>query len=1141
MPDQIKQQKLDRDFKLSTLSINNRTTVFLLTFMLILFGFSSYFSLPKEQFPEIVFPQILIGTTYPGNSPADMENLVSRPIENELNSISGVKKITSSNLQDFSMVVAEFNPDILIEDALNKVKDAVDKSKKDLPNDLPEDPDVSEINLSDLPIMFINISGDYSPEELRGYAEYLQDEIEKLPEMSKVEIRGLSNKEVEISVDLFKMEALEINFSDIENKIRSENLTASGGNLLTDEYRRSIRVVGEFQSIKDIGNVVVKSEKQMVVFLKDIAQINLKDEERKSYSRLDGQSVATLDVIKRNGENLLDASDKIKVLITKAKQGALPADITVTTTNDQSRFTRKMVSNMENSIISGVILVVLVLLFFLGIRNALFVGIAIPMSMLIGFIVLASIGSTINMMVLFSLILALGMLVDNGIVVVENIYRFVQEGLYSKEAAKQGVGEVAWPIIASTATTIVAFLPLIFWNSIMGEFIKYLPINLIIVLSSSLFVALVINPVIASRFVKIEEIRTKLKTKRLFRSIGIIAVIGLLAHFGNVFWLRNLSIIISLLLLIDAYLIRRTARWFQDRFLPWLEHSYHRTIEFAIAGKRPYWFLGGTFMLLIIAVMITAVRAPKVDLFPSNDPQYINVYVELPIGTDIEKTNDYTEGIEEKINAVLKPYQFLIESVTAQVGEGTNDPARGQGGGSTPNRARITVTFLDFEFRQGISTKHVMEEVRTAISDLPGSVITVEKNANGPDFGKPINIEISGDNLDTLSNQAGRVKQRINQSGIPGIEELLTDVEQNKPEILINVDRRAAGRFGVSTSRVANEIRTALFGKEISKYKVGEDKYPIMLRLDNRYRYNRGILLDQKITFRDQASGKISQVPISSVAYDSSTFTYNSIQRKGLKRVITIYSNIKEGYNASEIIDQLKVLFADYKLPVGYELKFTGQQEEQDASTAFLGKALMIAVFLIFLIIVTQFNSMAAPFMIMLTVLFSLIGVLLGLAIFNMDFIIIMTGIGIISLAGVVVNNAIVLIDYINLLRERKRQELNVKVLDDEDVKRAIVQGGSTRLRPVLLTAITTVLGLVPLAVGLNFDYSSLITNLNPHIYWGGDSAGFWAPMAWTVIFGLSFATFLTLVIVPVMYLIIERIKRKVYHINTKKIKGSVS
>lgn len=1135
MPDQINQNKLDRDFKISTLSINNRTTVFLLTFMLILFGFTSYFSLPKEQFPEIVFPQILIGTSYPGNSPADMENLVSRPIENELNSISGIKKITSNNMQDFSMVVAEFNPDILIADAMDKVKDAVDKSKKDLPNDLPSDPDVSEINLSDLPIMFINISGDYSSEELRNYAEYLQDEIEKLPEISKVEIRGLPKKEVEISVDLFKMESLEINFSDIENKIRSENLTASGGNLLTDEYRRSIRVIGEFHSIKDIGNVVVKSEKQNPIFLKDIAKINFKDEERKSYSRLDGQPVATLDVIKRNGENLLDASDKIKILLAKAQDGYLPSDIKITTTNDQSRFTRKMVSNMENSIISGVILVVLVLLFFLGIRNALFVGIAIPLSMLIGFVILAAIGSTINMIVLFSLILALGMLVDNGIVVVENIYRFVQEGLHQKEAAIRGVGEVAWPIIASTATTIAAFLPLIFWNSIMGEFMKYLPITLIIVLSSSLFVALVINPVIASRFVKIEEIRTKLKTKRLFRSIGIIFAIALLGHFGNLLWLRNLGIIIILLLLIDAYLIRRTARWFQDKFLPWLEHSYHRTIAFALAKRRPYLFISGIFALLLLSVFITVVRSPKVDLFPSNDPRYINIYIELPIGTDIDKTNHYVKGIEAIVDTVLEPNQFLVESMTAQVGEGTNDPSRGPSGGSTPNRARITVTFLDYEFRQGVSTKQVMENIRDALTDIPGSVITVEKNANGPDFGKPVNIEISGDNLDTLVNQAYRIKQVINQSGILGIEELLTDVEQNKPELLIRVNRKAAGRFGVSTSRVANEIRTALFGKEISKYKVGEDKYPIMLRLADKYRYNRGSLFDQKITFRDQASGKISQVPISTVASDSSTFTYNSIKRKGLKRVVTVYSNVKEGYNATEIIDQLKVLFSDYKLPAGYELKFTGQQEEQNASTAFLGKALMIAVFLIFLIIVTQFNSMAAPFMIMLTVLFSLIGVLFGLAIFKMDFIIIMTGIGIISLAGVVVNNAIVLIDYINLLRERKRHELGVNVLNDEDVKKAIIQGGSTRLRPVLLTAITTVLGLIPLAVGLNFDYASLVNELNPHIYWGGDSAGFWAPMAWTVIFGLSFATFLTLVIVPVMYLIIERIKRRFYHINTKK------
>ena len=1122
-----KKGNIIREFFLSSVAVDNKTTIFLLTVMIIIFGFSAYQNMPKEQFPEIVFPQIYIGTAYPGNSPVDMENLVARPIEKELKSINGVKKISSTNIQDYSTIIVEFNTDVEIPKALQDVKDAVDKAKKDLPTDLPTDPNIFDVDLSEVPIMYINISGDYSLNELEGYAELLEDKIEALPEISSVDVMGLPDKEVQINADLFKMQSMKVSFQDIENAVAAENVTMSGGNLLVDGFNRSIRIEGEFDTPEEIENVIVKDENQDIVYLRDVAEVKLVNEDLTSIARLDKFPVVTLNVVKRQGENLINAADKIKNILSDAQENRLPDDLNIAITNDQSKFTKKQVDNLENSIISGVILVILVLLFFLGLRNALFVGIAIPLSMLMGFLVLSIFGVTINMIVLFALILALGMLVDNGIVIVENIYRLMQEGYSPMRAAKEGAGEVAWPIIASTATTLAAFLPLAFWTGIMGEFMKYLPITLIIVLSSSLFVALVINPVIAAQFMKIDDVRTKIKWNRLFTWL---LILGIIAVFGHFFFeaARNISIIIMFLLLLDALVLRGGSKWFQSSFLPKLEHAYHNTVNYALAGKKPYFFLIGTFALLFGVIVLTMIRSPKVDLFPNNEPQYVNVYVEMPIGTDIEVTNDLTKRIEDKIFDVIGENRKDVESVITQIGEGTSDPNQGPQGGSTPNKARISLTFVDYELRD-VSSNEMMEEIRKEVAATPGAVVTVEKNEMGPPVGKPINIEITGDNLDTLLSRSDEIRRLIESSDVEGYEELKTDVEINKPELLVNIDREKSRRFGVSTYRIANEIRTALFGKEVSKFKDGEDKYPIQLRLMDQFRYDEQALMDQRITFRNN-SGKVMQVPISALASESKTTTFNSVKRKDLDRVITLYSNVKEGYNANEIVTGIKDLLADYNMPDGYEIKYTGEQQEQEESGAFLAKALIIAVFMIFLIIVMQFNSVGTPFIIMLSVLFSTIGVFLGLSIFNMDFIIIMTGIGIISLAGVVVNNAIVLIDYINLLRKRRRFELGIsddERLPDDEVKKMIIKGGEVRLRPVLLTAITTVLGLIPLAIGLNINFFTLITDFDPQIYVGGDNAIFWGPMAWTVIFGLIFATFLTLVIVPVMYLILERIKWK--------------
>ena len=731
------------------------------------------------------------------------------------------------------------------------------------------------------------------------------------------------------------------------------------------------------------------------------------------------------------------------------------------------------------------------------------------------------------MMVLFSLIMALGMLVDNGIVVVENVYRLMEEGYSPWEATKNGVGEVAMPIISSTSTTLAAFLPLAFWPGLMGEFMKFLPITLMITLGSSLFVALVINPVLIATFMKVDD-GGKVNQKTIWRNVVItLAVGGSLLALGMTS-LGNLILLIPFLALLNVYVLVPLSRKFQSVFLPFIEGIYSRVLTFALTGKNPVFFFGGTVAALIISFMLMAVVPPSVIFFPVNLPKYVNVFIEFPVGTDIETTNEFTKRIERKVFEIIEPHRDIVKSVIGKVGQDTSDPndPSSFGQSDTPNKARITVNFVDFQFRNGKNTTEIMEDIRAELVGYPGVTVTVDKNADGPPVGKPINIEVSGEDFATLVNITENMRNFINESGIAGIEKLKTDLETGKPELIVDIDREKARRFGLSTYTVANEVRTSLFGKEISKFKQGEDDYEIQLRLMDQYRYDVDALMNKSIVFRDNQSGKIHQVPISAVAKAELSSTYGSVKRKDLKRVVNISSNVIGGYNPTEINNQIKALLADYKLPPGYEFKFGGEQEEQAKELAFLSKALMMAVFLIFLIIVSQFNKMTAPFIIMTTVLFSTIGVFLGLIVFRMEFVIIMTMIGIISLAGIVVNNAIVLIDFIELSRKRRRAETGNDKLSFEEIVASIVQAGKTRLRPVLLTAITTILGLIPLAVGININFFTLFSEYNPDFYMGGDNVVFWGPMSWTIIFGLTFATFLTLVIVPVMYLGFARINR---------------
>lgn len=1123
-------KKTIRDFKLTAWAMRNKNTIYLAIGLLLIFGFISFSTLPKELFPDINYPTVFVNTVYPGNSSSDIENLITKPLEKELKSLDDVNKLSSISAQDASMLFIEYKPNIDIDEVFQDVKDAVDRTKSELPADLPADPMVIEFNLSEFPVVTINLSGDYNTDELKVFADYLVDEIETISEVSSVEIQGISEKEIQVNVDRNKMNELNISFNTIANAIKFENVTMSAGDIKMNDVERSIRIVGEYTEVDHIEDIIVKSENGKPVYLRDIAEVKETYKESESYSRLWGQSVVSLQVVKGNGENVIKCVEESVKKIEEAKEeGKIPDDLVVTITNDQAKNVKSMLNNLVNNIIMGVILVVLILLLFLGLRNALLVGFSIPMSMFMSFAILSAMGKTLNMITLFSMILALGMLVDNAIVVVENIYRFIAKGYSPKDAARKATSEVAVPIIASTLTTLAAFFPLVFWNDLMGEFMKLLPITLIIVLTSSLFNALVFTPVLSRNIVKKnEDITVPSKKKTLIRSAILLAVSAPL-YFAKLYSLANILAISGILYMSYTFVFYGLSVWIQDKFLVWLEEFYLKFIKFSLAGRKPALFIGGVTLLLFFTLFFYfGISSPKVSLFPNNEPQYFNLTVDLPIGTTLDYTDSVMNVIEADLDEQLKPYMNIIDAKMVNVGNGVQTGVFSPG--KKINKGQITVNFVDYQYRNGINTSEILIEISEYFKNrYAGINITFEKNRMGPPSGSPINIELKGDDMDKLIEYSDSIIAKVNNAGIPGIEHLEMDITTGKPELVITVDKEKAGMFGVSTMQVAATLRTALFGDEVSKFKTEDDEYPIMVRFSDNYRNNISALLNQEIFFRN-SKGREVVLPLSSVTKIEMSSSVSSIRHIDRTRTITISSDVLEGYNANDINKLIRAEVGTIDFPDGYDVSYTGEQEDMQSSMEFIELAMLIAISLITIILVTQFNSVVKPLIIIASILFSTIGVFGGLATFNMDFVIILTGVGIISLAGIVVNNAIVLIDYIDFLKEQRKEELGICEdcnLPIDEIIDCIVVAGKTRLRPVLLTAITTVLGLISLAVGLNIDFGGFFSTMDPNFYIGGDNVKFWGPMAWTVIFGLVFATFMTLVIVPAMYLIGNKLKLK--------------
>jgi len=1114
---------LEKEFKPSSWSIDNKTSIYILTIIITLAGLFSYIGLPKEQFPEVKFPSILITTIYPGTSPKDMEQLVTKPLEKQLKTITGVKKIKSNSVQDFAIVNVEFNTDQNVDLALQRVKDAVDKAKKDLPDNMPDDPRVTDIDVSQIPIMNVHISGDLPLDKMKKYADELKDEIEGLKEITRADMVGALEREIQVNVDLMKAEIANITFDDINRGIASENVTISGGSVDMDGIKRSINIIGQYKDAKKLGDIVIRGATGATVYLKDIAEIKDDFKEKESYARLDHKNVITLNIIKRGGENLLEASDKITAISKKYESDIFPPGLKVTITGDQSEKTRVTLHDLINTIIIGFILVTLILMFFMGATNAIFVAMSVPLSCAVAFLVFPVIGFKLNFIVLFSFLLALGIVVDDAIVVIENTHRIFGNGkMPIKKAAKLAAGEVFLPVFSGTMTTLAPFVPLAFWQGVIGKFMFFLPVTLIVTLLASLVVAYIINPVFAVDFMKThEEEEKERRNNKKYKITGIIfGVVALLSYLGGNIGFGNFIITLFGLYTLNRFVLHKWIKHFQDRTWPKVQNKYKQFIEWTLYKKNPIWMVLGTIALFFLTIVFTGIRSPKVVFFPQAEPNFIYTYITLPIGTHQAYSDSITKIVEDRVYKVVGENNPLVESVISNVAVGAGDPQQFETNfNANPHLGKVTVAFVEFAKRNGESTAKYMDLIRNEVKGIPGAEIIVEQEKGGPPTGKPIAIEITGDKIDSLVKTAAALKHYLDSLQIPGVEELKSDVQSNKPEVLVMVDRERANREGISTAQIGMELRKAVFGLDKpSKFKDANDEYPIQIRARKDQRSNMNAIMNMKITFRDMnMGGQIRQIPLSSVAGIQYNNTFGGIKRTNEKPMITIASNVLTGYNANEIVNKIDNIIKRYPLPEGVTARMGGEQEEQKETGAFLGKALLVALGLIFLILVTQFNSISKPVIILSEILLSLIGVLLGFSIFKMEISIIMTGVGIVALAGIVVRNGILLVEFTEILLKQGMP-----------LKEALVEAGRTRMTPVLLTATATILGLVPLAVGLNIDFVKLFSEGNPHIFFGGDSVAFWGPLSWTMIFGLGFATFLTLILVPVMLFLNEKLKEKI-------------
>lgn len=1123
---------IEKEFKPTSWAIDNKVSIYVATVLICIAGIVTYLQLPKENFPEVVFPQIYVATPIPGASPSDVENLVTKHIEKQVKSIAGVKKISSNSIQNFSNVIVEFETDVDVTEAKREVSDAVDRAKPDLPQNLPDDPTVMEIDISEVPIMFVNLSGDYDLKTIKRYAELMQDRFEALPEIRRVDIVGALEREIQINVDLYKAALAGVDLTDISQAIGGENVLMPGGQLSVDGMKRSLSVNGEYADATEISNTVIGSIQGGKVYLKDFAEVVDSHKEQESFARLDKKNVITLNIVKRAGENLIDASDKIRSIIGEYQEGVLPHGLDVTITADQSENTRVTLHDLINTIIIGFVLVTIILMFFMGVTNAIFVGLSVPISTFIAFLVFPSIDFKLNMMTLFSFLLALGIVVDDAIVVIENTHRVFANGKVPiRKAAKIAAGEVFLPVLSGTLVVLAPFIPLAFWPGIVGKFMMYLPITLIIALLASLLVAYIINPVFAADFMKphTQHDKNASRVTKGFKVTSVIfGAIALLFYMINV-GLGNFAVFIYLLYVLHHFWLVDVIESFQNRTWPRVQQRYRNFLAWCLYRYRPIFIVIGVVGLFIFAIVFTGIRKPPVVFFPNGDPNFIYAFVRMPIGTDQRVTDSVTAVVEGRVINAIGKDNPVVESVISNVAIGASDNPFDAGNQAIPHLGKVTVAFVKFAEREGQSTREFMDDIRDAVKGIKGAEISVSSEANGPPTGKPVNIEVAGDDFEVLVKTAEELHRYLVAQQVPGVEELKSDFQSDKPEIVINIDREKANREGISTRQIGQALNTAVYGYEISRFRDDNDDYPIQLRVKEEQRNDVNALINMPITYRDMGmGGVVRQVPLSAVATVEYTNTFAGIRRIDQKRVITISSNVLASHNENDVVAEIKERLEGFSIPDGVTVEMTGAQQEQAEAASFLATAFGLAFALMFMILVIQFNSVSKPVIILVEIVFSLIGVLIGFSLFRMEISIVMTGVGILALTGLVVRNGILLVEFTDLLREQ-----------GVELYEAIIEAAKTRMTPVMLTTLAASMGLIPLAVGLNIDFVTLFTDFNPQLYFGGDNVAFWGPLSWTMIFGLLFGTFLTLVLVPVMYLLVAKLKERVYGTRTRPQPGA--
>lgn len=1048
-----------------SMAVDNRIVVYILMVLIVMFGWTSYNALPREAAPDVKIPLIIVATPYIGVSPVDIEGLITQPLERELKGLKDIKQITSVSKEGLSTIRVEFNTGIDLDEGLRRVRDKVNSARSQLPSDIL-DPVISEINISEFPIMLINIGGQVGLARLKKIAVDLSDDIEAIPGVISADISGGLEPEVQVNADVYRMNAYQISFDDIANAIRAENLSIPGGSIDTKEKNLTIRVPGEFKEVRSLENIVLKVQSGKPIYLRDVAKVDYSFEDRQTYARLNNTEVVSVAVRKRAGENLLRIVDEVKRFVQE-KQAQLPEGISLNISNDQSVFVTRMVKELENSVITGMFLVVMSLFMFFGFKNSLLISTAIPLSMLAGFVVLSVLGITLNMVVLFSLVLVLGILVDDAIVVIENTYRHQQEyGEHPTVAAKIAAGEVFVPVLTSTITTMSAFLPLAFWPGIVGDFMKYFPFTLIITLTASLFVAYVISPVQAAQWINYKRDIRKAKE-----------------NLQHPHWYKKYNPFTMLYHKVD------------ETVFPWLQREYVKTLKWTL--ERKWLTMGVSFGLLLFIMILFALFNKGVDFFPNTQPSQVSMTIEMPSGTSLDVTNGVAQILEERLTQIpgRKDVEFFATSV------GTSDDPFDFGGQGTSNKGRIAINFYEKKLR-GQSTFTTLEEVRKTTVGIAGAELRVAKQQMGPPVGAPVNIEISGEDYSQLESLSNVVREKIRD--VRGLVDLKDDYNTGRPEVEIRIDREKAGMYYTSTGQIASTVRAAIAGVDASKYRVGEDQYNIRVRLKEDQRTSPADLENLHITFMNRR-GQLLSIPLTSVAELKRTTAVTDIRRKDQKRVITVSGDV-EGRVQSEVINDVKARMAGVNLPSGYAIKLTGSQEEQQKASDFLSKAFIITLLLVFLIMVAEFNSLKVPFVILISVVLSLIGVMFGLLVTQTPASVIMTGVGVVALAGIVVRNGIVLLDFV----KHKHGEGGLSLED------ALLEAGRIRLRPVVLTAAAAVLGVLPLATGFDFDWREF------HFVIGAESAEFWRPLAVTIIFGLTVSTFLTLVIVPTVYSLLE-------------------